>query len=79
MKNRNSPLDSGRSSVEFEQPDFEPENSRRDLDGYGSDLEKDHALPTSAPAADILKNNNNKHYGNPNRSVSRFCSLVIKD
>lgn len=55
--------------MEFEQPDFEPENSRRDLDGYGSDLEKDHALPTSAPAADILKNNNNKHYGNPNRSV----------
>lgn len=35
--------------------------------GYGSDLEKDHVLPTSAPAADILKNNNNKHYDNPNR------------
>ncbi|XP_057658100.1 uncharacterized protein LOC130895024 [Diorhabda carinulata] len=57
-----------RSNVEFEQPDFESENSRRDLDiGYGADLEKDHALPTSAPAADILKNNNNKHYNNPNR------------
>ncbi|XP_044762707.1 uncharacterized protein LOC123319821 [Coccinella septempunctata] len=42
-------------------PDFgEPE-------GYGVDLEKDHALPTSAPAADILKNNHNRHYGNPNR------------
>lgn len=34
---------------------------------YGSDLEKDHGLPTSAPAADILKNNNNKNYNNPNR------------
>ncbi|CAG9831472.1 unnamed protein product [Diabrotica balteata] len=57
-----------RSNVEFEQPDFESENNRRDLDnGYGADLEKDHALPTSAPAADILKNNNNKHYNNPNR------------
>lgn len=30
-------------------------------------MEKDHALPTLAPAADILKNNNNKHYNNPNR------------
>lgn len=36
-------------------------------EGYGADLEKDHALPTSAPAADILKNNNNKNYNNPNR------------
>ncbi|KAL1501323.1 hypothetical protein ABEB36_006665 [Hypothenemus hampei] len=62
LKNRNP-----QSNVEFERPDFEPENNRRDLDGYGTDLEKDHALPTSAPAADILKNNNNKHYGNPNR------------
>lgn len=35
--------------------------------GYGTDLEKDHVLPTSAPAADILKNNHNKHYSNPNR------------
>ena len=35
--------------------------------GYGLDLEKDHALPTTAPAADILKNNNNRHYDNPNR------------
>lgn len=61
--------ESGRN-VDFEQPpDFEssPESNRRDLDGYGADLEKDHALPTSAPAADILKNNNNKHYNNPNR------------
>lgn len=57
-----------RESVDFEQPDFDSENNRRDLDsGYGADLEKDHALPTSAPAADILKNNNNKNYNNPNR------------
>ncbi|KAF7287685.1 hypothetical protein GWI33_006026 [Rhynchophorus ferrugineus] len=67
VKNRESPLDNDRSNVEFEQPDFEPENNRRDLDGYGADLEKDHVLPTSAPAADILKNNNNRHYTNPNR------------
>lgn len=53
--------ESGRSSVDFEQPEKEFDS------GYGVDLEKDHALPTSAPAADILKNNNNKHYGNPNR------------
>ncbi|XP_065171105.1 uncharacterized protein [Atheta coriaria] len=38
-----------------------------DNGGYGSDLEKDHVLPTSAPAADILKNNNNQNYDNPNR------------
>lgn len=43
------------------------EETNRDFSGYGSDLEKDHALPTSAPAADILKNNNNKNYDNPNR------------
>ncbi|CAG9770758.1 unnamed protein product [Ceutorhynchus assimilis] len=67
VKNRNQQVDSGRANVEFEQPEFEPENNRRDIEGYGSDLEKDHALPTSAPAADILKNNNNRHYGNPNR------------
>lgn len=51
--------ESGRSNVDFEQPD--------EKNNYGVDLEKDHALPTSAPAADILKNNNNKHYNNPNR------------
>lgn len=54
------PAESGRSSsVDFEQPD--------EKNNYGMDLEKDHALPTSAPAADILKNNNNKNYNNPNR------------
>ncbi|XP_050315961.1 uncharacterized protein LOC126750389 [Anthonomus grandis grandis] len=68
IKNRNSNQpEPERSNVDFEQPEFEPENSRRDLDGYGTDLEKDHVLPTSAPAADILKNNNNRQYGNPNR------------
>lgn len=50
--------ETGRSNVDFEQPEEKV---------YGVDLEKDHALPTSAPAADILKNNNNKHYNNPNR------------
>ncbi|GLV37051.1 uncharacterized protein CBL_02117 [Carabus blaptoides fortunei] len=43
------------------------ERARSGDPSYGTDLEKDHVLPTSAPAADILKNNNNKHYNNPNR------------
>lgn len=65
--NRNNGGSADQSARVNEPPDFESENNRRDLDGYGTDLEKDHVLPTSAPAADILKNNNNKHYGNPNR------------
>lgn len=68
LKNTDLNRESARASVDFEQPDFQGENTRRDLDtGYGADLEKDHVLPTSAPAADILKNNNNKNYNNPNR------------
>uniref|UniRef100_A0A6B2EA76 Putative conserved secreted protein n=1 Tax=Phlebotomus kandelakii TaxID=1109342 RepID=A0A6B2EA76_9DIPT len=34
---------------------------------YDLELEKDHALPTSAPNADILKSNSNPTYPNPNR------------
>lgn len=34
---------------------------------YELDLERDHALPTSAPNADILKSNSNPTYPNPNR------------
>ncbi|KAH8406416.1 hypothetical protein KR222_005851 [Zaprionus bogoriensis] len=37
---------------------------------YELDLERDHALPTSAPNADILKSNNNPTYPNPNRHYS---------
>ncbi|XP_017034489.1 uncharacterized protein [Drosophila kikkawai] len=37
---------------------------------YELDLERDHALPTSAPNADILKSNNNPTYPNPNRHSS---------
>lgn len=37
---------------------------------YELDLERDHALPTSAPNADILKSNNNPSYPNPNRHHS---------
>ncbi|KAH8384940.1 hypothetical protein KR200_009425, partial [Drosophila serrata] len=37
---------------------------------YEFDLERDHALPTSAPNADILKSNNNPTYPNPNRHSS---------
>lgn len=68
LKNTENNQEISRENVDFEEPDFESETSRRDLDsGYGADLEKDHVLPTSAPAADILKNNNNKNYNNPNR------------
>ncbi|XP_013112826.2 uncharacterized protein LOC106090992 [Stomoxys calcitrans] len=34
---------------------------------YELDLERDHALPTTAPNADILKSNSNPTYPNPNR------------
>jgi hypothetical protein len=34
---------------------------------YENDLERDHALPTSAPNAEILKSNSNANYPNPNR------------
>ncbi|KAF5303320.1 hypothetical protein FQA39_LY10059 [Lamprigera yunnana] len=47
--------------------EYEDEDNRSNVETYGSDLEKDHGLPTSAPAADILKNNNNRNYNNPNR------------
>ncbi|KAK4878444.1 hypothetical protein RN001_010950 [Aquatica leii] len=47
--------------------EYDDEDNRNNGDGYGMDLEKDHGLPTSAPAADILKNNNNRNYNNPNR------------
>ncbi|CAH0549215.1 unnamed protein product [Brassicogethes aeneus] len=63
LKNENN-REQARANVDFEQPDFIEGENR---DGYGVDLEKDHVLPTSAPAADILKNNNNKNYNNPNR------------
>ncbi|XP_026472562.1 uncharacterized protein LOC113376738 [Ctenocephalides felis] len=35
--------------------------------GFELDLEKDHALPTSAPNADILKSHGSSSYPNPNR------------
>lgn len=38
---------------------------------YELDLERDHALPTSAPNADILKSNSNPIYPNPNSHQSR--------
>ncbi|KAF5284194.1 hypothetical protein FQR65_LT00194 [Abscondita terminalis] len=56
-----------RVDVKSSEPEYEDEENRSNGDGYGSDLEKDHGLPTSAPAADILKNNNNRNYNNPNR------------
>lgn len=67
--------DIGRSNYDYDQTaDEDRLNSQDNMDTsggggntYGADLEKDHVLPTSAPAADILKNNNNRHYDNPNR------------
>ncbi|XP_025837522.1 uncharacterized protein LOC108744964 [Agrilus planipennis] len=52
-------------NVDFERPTDENNNGAGR--NYGEDLERDHTLPTTAPAADILKNNNNRHYNNPNR------------
>lgn len=55
-------------SSDIDRGDYEEEENRSNAESsYGSDLEKDHGLPTSAPAADILKNNNNRNYNNPNR------------
>ncbi|KAK9751379.1 hypothetical protein QE152_g5140 [Popillia japonica] len=55
----------GRPNFDYDPPE-EPNRNEYD-NNYGSNLEKDHVLPTTAPAADILKNNNNKNYDNPNR------------
>lgn len=66
VKNNDNTKPSGRSNVDFEQSEYDSAE-KKDDQTYGADLEKDHVLPTSAPAADILKNNNNKHYNNPNR------------
>lgn len=64
--------DIGRSNYDYDQTADEDRLNSDNMDTpgsntYGADLEKDHVLPTSAPAADILKNNNNRHYDNPNR------------
>ncbi|KAL7726681.1 hypothetical protein ACLKA6_012762 [Drosophila palustris] len=45
----------------------QPQNTGSRHRNYELDLERDHALPTSAPNADILKSNNNPSYPNPNR------------
>lgn len=59
--------ESPRSGFDYDRPDDSIRREENYETNYGADLEKDHALPTSAPAADILKNNNNKNYENPNR------------
>ncbi|XP_060661254.1 uncharacterized protein LOC132794947 [Drosophila nasuta] len=46
---------------------------------YELDLERDHALPTSAPNADILKSNNNPTYPNPNRHHSSSTNNHDRD
>uniref|UniRef100_A0A1B0AAF9 Proline-rich transmembrane protein 3/4 domain-containing protein n=1 Tax=Glossina pallidipes TaxID=7398 RepID=A0A1B0AAF9_GLOPL len=56
-------------SVTFKYPEKTLQQSQLNLHhrNYELDLERDHALPTSAPNADILKSNNNPTYPNPNR------------
>jgi hypothetical protein len=67
VKNNENGRPSGRSNVDFEPAEYDGGGEKKGDQSYGADLEKDHVLPTSAPVADILKNNNNKHYNNPNR------------
>ncbi|XP_034472453.1 uncharacterized protein LOC117780000 isoform X2 [Drosophila innubila] len=52
------------------QSSHQPQNTGIWQRPYELDLERDHALPTSAPNADILKSNNNPGYPNPNRHHS---------
>lgn len=66
--------DTPRSGYDYEDSIRREENYETN---YGADLEKDHVLPTSAPAADILKNNNNKNYENPNRLALIYLFFII--
>uniref|UniRef100_T1GZW2 Uncharacterized protein n=1 Tax=Megaselia scalaris TaxID=36166 RepID=T1GZW2_MEGSC len=45
------------------------ENANQKIRNFG--IDRDHALPTSAPNADILKSNSNPSYPNPNRHHNR--------
>lgn len=45
------------------------DNSNQKIRNFG--IDRDHALPTSAPNADILKSNSNPSYPNPNRHHNR--------
>uniref|UniRef100_A0A2H1WP96 SFRICE_006516 n=1 Tax=Spodoptera frugiperda TaxID=7108 RepID=A0A2H1WP96_SPOFR len=42
------------------------------LESYESELEREHALPTSVPNADILKTNSNPTYHKPSLKVLRI-------
>ncbi|KAH8376034.1 hypothetical protein KR093_005606, partial [Drosophila rubida] len=61
------PLTTLRYQPAHHQPQITSNSRHRN---YELDLERDHALPTSAPNADILKSNNNPTYPNPNRHHS---------
>ncbi|KAH8272493.1 hypothetical protein KR044_010951, partial [Drosophila immigrans] len=61
------PLTTLRYQSAHHQPQITSSSRHRN---YELDLERDHALPTSAPNADILKSNNNPTYPNPNRHHS---------
>lgn len=45
------------------------EHTNQKIRNFG--IDRDHALPTSAPNADILKSNSNPSYPNPNRHHNR--------
>lgn len=48
------------------------------LEGYEAELERDHALPTSMPNADILKTNNNPTYHKPRYLLYVLLSKIVK-
>ncbi|GBP80874.1 hypothetical protein EVAR_54911_1 [Eumeta japonica] len=45
-------------------------------DGYEAELEREHALPTSLPNADILKTNSNPTYHKPSRGARHGAACV---
>lgn len=58
------------TTFRYRERDHETERGQELSNGspsYELDLEKDHALPTSAPNADILKSHGSSSYPNPNR------------
>ncbi|XP_077288548.1 uncharacterized protein LOC143912955 isoform X2 [Arctopsyche grandis] len=46
------------------------------LEGYEAELERDHALPTSMPNADILKTNSNPTYHKPRQPAHHGASIL---
>ncbi|VVD00218.1 unnamed protein product [Leptidea sinapis] len=49
------------------------------LESYESELEREHALPTSVPNADILKTNSNPTYHKPSHIENGFIVFIRCD